>query len=106
MNTLKQAFFKYVTNPIAKTIDLLNVPKQIELKKRRKAIALKNKMDYIETTSKVLFETELQEMANQGILPNPLLLPIIIARHVETAQEMFDEKKKNGYFDELNLMIK
>ena len=106
MNNLQQTFFKYITNPIAKTLDFLNLPKQIKLKKRREAIATKNRMDYIETTSRMLFETELQEMANQDMLPNPLLLPVIIARHVITAKEMFDEKKKNGYFDELNIMIK
>ena len=106
MSNLKQNFYKYVTNPIAKVLDFCNIPKRIELNRRRKAIANKNMMDYIETTSKVLFETELQEQLNEGKLPNPIMLPLIIAEHVEKAHKMFYEKKKNRDFDELNIMLK
>ena len=106
MNNLRQNFYRYVTNPIAKILDFVNIPKQLELKRRRKEIAWQNKKDYIETTSKVLFETELQEQLNEGKLPNPIMLPLIIARHVEKAHKMFYEKKKNGDFDELNIMLK
>ena len=31
---------------------------------------------------------------------------ILVAKHIEMAEKMFDEKKKNGDFDELNLMLK
>lgn len=106
MNNKKQLFYKYVTTPIAKVLDFVNVPKQIELRKRRNKIAEMNKCEYIQTTSKVLFETELQEHLNIGEIPHPLALPIIIERNIQKATEMFYEKKKNGDFDELNLLIK
>ena len=106
MNEKKQWLYKYVTTPIAKVLDFVNVPKQIELKERRKKIAEMNKCEYIRTTGQVLFETELQEHLNAGEIPHPLALPIIIERNIQKARMMFEEKKRNGDFDELNLMLK
>ena len=69
-------------------------------------IAIKNRNDYIETTAKILLEEELQSKLNEGLIPNPLLFPIIIARNIDKAIDMYQEKKAEGYFDELNIMIK
>lgn len=104
--TTKQWLFKYVTTPIAKTLDVINIPKAIKLHRKRKRIAEDNKRAYIEMTSKVLFETDLQEHFNKGEVPNPLAIPILIDKHTQRAIEMFYEKKQNGDFDELNCLIK
>jgi len=103
---MKQIFYTVVTNPIAKILDFVNIPKQIELKKRRKEIAWKNKKDYIETTVNVLMETDIQEMINKRLPPHPLILPLMIMKNIDKAEGMFAEKKKNGDFDELNIMLK
>lgn len=103
---MKQFFYKYVTTPIAQAIDFINIPKQIRLKERRKALAFSNKMEYIETTSKLLFEQDIQEHMAKGLMPNPLLIPILISKHIDKAYAMFEEKKKNGDFDELNILLK
>lgn len=105
-NELQQTFFKYVTTPLAKAIDFVNIPKRIKLKKRRERIALENKHNYIEMTSKLLFEQDIQEHLAKGEMPHPLMLPLIISRHIDQAYEMFYEKKANGDFDELNILIK
>ena len=106
MNEMKQKFYRYVTNPMAKLLDFVNVPKRRKLEKLRKRIALENKVSYIEMTSKLLIEQDLQEHAELGETPNPLLLHILIAKHIDKACEMFEEKKRNGDFDELNIMLK
>ena len=103
---MKQIFYTVITNPIAKVLDFVNIPKQLELRKRRKAIAWKNKKDYIETTVNVLMEKEVQDMINKKILPHPLILPLMIMHNIDKAEGMFAEKKKNGDFDELNIMVK
>lgn len=105
LNKKKQWFYKYVTTPIAKTMDFVNIPKQIKLRKIRSKIAEANKHDYIETTSKILFETEVQEKMAMGMIPNPLMLPVLIEKQIQRATEMFYEKKALGYFDELNIMV-
>lgn len=103
---MKQIFYTVVTNPIAKVLDFVNIPKRIELKKRRKEIAWKNKKDYIETTVNVLMEKDIQEMINKGLPPHTLILPLMIMHNIDKAEGMFAEKKKNGDFDELNIMLK
>ena len=106
MNEVKQIFYKYITTPIAKCIDFVNIPKQIKIRSFRKRLALVNKNDYIEATARILIDKELQEKLNEGLIPNPAGMPYIIARNVEKALAMYNEKKKNGYFDELNILIK
>lgn len=106
MNNLKQQIFKYITNPVAKLVNYLNFPKRNKIKKMQKAIALDNKLEYLATTTKILLEKDLMEHAEQGLFPNPMTFPILVAKHIEMAEKMFDEKKKNGDFDELNLMLK
>ena len=105
-NTTKQWLFKYVTTPIAKTLDFINIPKQIKLQRKRRQIAEDNKRAYIEQTTKILMETDIQEHLNMGMIPNPMAIPILIDKHTQRAIEMFYEKKQNGDFDELNLMIR
>lgn len=105
MNEMKQFCYKYVTTPIAKALDYINLPKRYIINKRRKKLAEINKNDYIQTTSKLLFEQDLQEHMAKGELLNPLFLPILIAKHVDKAVQMFEEKKANGDFDELNILI-
>lgn len=51
-------------------------------------------------------ETDIQEMINKGIPPHPLILPLMIMHNIDKAEGMFAEKKKNGDFDELNIMVK
>lgn len=102
----QQLLFKYVTTPIARVLDMINIPKQLKLHKIRRRIAEDNKRDYIEMTSKILFETDIQEHLNKGEIPNPLAIPILIDKHTQRAIEMFYEKKQNGDFDELNCMLR
>lgn len=102
----KQNFYKYVTTPIAQFLDFLNVPKRRKLGKIRKKIAFENKYEYIRTTSELLLEQDLQSHLDKGEFPHPLLIPILITKHIDKATQMFYEKKKNGDFDELNIMLK
>ena len=102
----KQLLFKYVTTPIARVLDMINIPKQLKLHKIRRKIAEENKRAYIEQTMKVLMETDIQEHLNQGMVPNPFAIPILIGKHTQRAIEMFYEKKQNGDFDELNCMLR
>lgn len=102
----QQLLFKYVTTPIARVLDMINIPKQLKLHKIRRRIAEDNKRAYIEMTSKVLLETDIQEHLNKGEIPNPLAIPILIDKHTQRAIEMFYEKKQNGDFDELNCMLR
>lgn len=104
-NEMKQLLFKYVTTPVARVLDVINIPKTIKLRRRRRQIAEENKRAYIEQTTKILMETDIQEHLNQGMIPNPMAIPILIDKHTQRAIEMFYEKKQNGDFDELNLMI-
>ena len=106
MNNAQQFFYKYITTPIARFIDFLNLKKSFKIYKRRQKLAKDNEFAYIEVTSKVLFEQELQEHAAIGEVPNPLFIPLIIQKNIEKATRMFREKKANGDFDELNLMLK
>lgn len=106
MNKAQQLLFKYVTQPIASIYNILNVKKYWELRKRREYIAEMNKKDFIETLAKNLIDTELQEKLNEGKVLNPLLAPIFISQKIDEAYEIFYEKKKKGYFDELNVLIK
>lgn len=106
MNEMKQSFYKYVTTPIAKILDFVNIPKRIEIEKRQRKIALDNKCQYIEITSKLLLEQDIQEHMAKGEAPHPLFLPLLIAKKIEEAEQMFYEKKKNGDFDELNILLK
>lgn len=102
----KQLLFKYVTTPIARVLDMINIPKQLKLYRKRRKIAEDNKRAYIEMTSKVLLETDIQEHLNKGEIPNPFAIPILIDKHTQRAIEMFYEKKQNGDFDELNCMLR
>lgn len=100
-----QWVYKNITQPIAKFIDFVNIPKRRKLEKMRKKIARDNMIAYIEQTSNALLDADLQEHLNKGMIPNPLAIPLIVEKHILKAHEMFYEKKKNGDFDELNLMI-
>lgn len=106
MNKAKQFIYKYVTTPIARVCDIVNVKKYWELRKRREHIAQMNKKDFIEALTKNLVDTEIQEHLEIGEIPNPLAMPIIIAQNLDKAYEIFYEKKRQGYFDELNVLIK
>ena len=106
MNILKQIFYRVVTQPIARILDFINIPKRQELKQRRDYIAEMNKNEYIQITSNIMFEAELQEKLNQGYIISPLVIPLVMEKHLYRAKRMFYEKKRKGYFDDLNLMIK
>lgn len=101
----KETFYKYFTRPLARFLDNINIPKKNKLKRLRAKIAMDNKVAYIEMTSKLLFEQDILEHEAQGMSPNPMLIPLLIAKHVCKAEEMFLEKKKNGDFDDLNILI-
>lgn len=103
---LKQLFFKYITNPIAKFLDFFNIKKRCLLEQKRNLIALHNRNDYIETTSKVLLETRIIKDISEGRRVDPIEVPEIIAECVQKAIQMFNEKKRIGDFDELNIMLK
>lgn len=101
----KETIYKYVTQPIATFLDFINIPKRIQLEKRKNAIRLSNKADYIEELSKILLEEDLQKHALKGEYPNPKLIPLLIAVYVDKAYKIFNEKKKNGCFDEFTSVI-
>lgn len=103
---MKQFLFKYVTTPIAKIIDFFNFSKREQIYGRRTLLALSNKREYIETTSKLLFEQDIQKYIIENKTIDPQILSIIAQINISKACQMFEEKKKNGDFDELNLMIK
>lgn len=100
-----QWVYKNITQPIAKFIDFVNIPKRRKIAKMRRKIAHDNMIAYIEQTSNALLDADLQEHLNKGMIPNPLAIPLIVEKHILKAYEMFYKKKKNGDFDELNLMI-
>ena len=105
-NKTRQWLYKYITTPIARVLDIINVPKQVKLYKKRKLLANDNKWAYIKQTTQILIETDIQEHLNRGEVPNPLAMPYLMDKHAMRAIEMFYEKKQNGNFDELNLMLK
>ena len=104
-NEKLQWVYRHVTQPIAKFIDFVNFPKRRKIARMRRKIAHDNMIAYIEQTSNALLDADLQEHLNKGMIPNPLAIPLIAEKHIQKACEMFYEKKKNGDFDELNLMI-
>ena len=106
MNKLTQQFYKYITTPIARCLDFINIPKRIKLERRRSKLALKNMNDFIDETTKILLEEELQSKLNEGKIPRPEAISYIIGRNLCKAICIYEEKKANGYFDELNIMIK
>jgi glucose-6-phosphate isomerase len=105
-NKVRQWFYMYITTPIARVLDIINIPKQIKVYKKRKKLANDNKWTYITQTTKVLLETDIQEHLNKGEIPNLLAMPYLMDKHTMRAIEMFYEKKQNGDFDELNLMLR
>lgn len=104
-NRLQQTFYKYITTPLAKALDFINVPKRIKLRRKQRKLAMDNMCSYIEVTSKLLLEQDIQEHLAKGEAPNPVFLPILIAQKISEAEDMFREKKANGDFDELNILI-
>lgn len=103
---MKQLLFKYVTQPIAKVLDLLNFKKQRELRERKNFLKQKNYESFMDETVKCLLDKEVQDFLNAGIIPPQSLFPLMIAKCVSEADKIFEEKKANGFIDEMNLIVK
>lgn len=103
---MKQLFFRFVTQPIARVLDLLNFKKQKELRERKKFLRQKNYESFMDETVKCLLDKEVQDFQNMGIVPPPFLFPLIIAKCVSQADKIFEEKKANGFIDDMNLIVK
>lgn len=103
---LKQLFFIYVTTPIAKILEFINVDKYNKIKERRKILSEMNKMDYIIQISKILFDADIQKYINENKVILPHIFNYLLDKNIDKAYEMFYQKKQRGYFDELNLLIK
>lgn len=103
---MKQLLFKYVTQPIAKVLDLLNFKKQRELRERKNFLKQKNYESFMDETVKCLLDKEVQDFKNMGIVPPPFLFPLMIAKCVCQADKIFEEKKANGFIDDMNLIVK
>ena len=103
---MKQFLFKYVTQPIARVLDLLNFKKQKELRGRKKFLRQKNYESFMDETVKCLLDKEVQDFKNMGIVPPPFIIPLMIAKCVSQADKIFEEKKANGFIDDMNLIVK
>ena len=103
---MKQFLFKYVTQPIAKVLDLFNFKKQRELRERKNFLKQKNYESFMDETVKCLLDKEVQDFQNMGIVPPLFLFPLMIAKCVSQADKMFEEKKANGFIDDMNLIVK
>ena len=103
---MKQLFFRFVTHPIARVLDLLNFKKQKELRERKKFLRQKNYESFMDETVKCLLDKEVQGFLNAGIVPPKFLFPLMIAKCVSQADKIFEEKKANGFIDDMNLIVK
>ena len=103
---MKQFLFKYVTQPIAKVLDLLNFEKQRKLRERKEFLKQKNYESFMDETVKCLLDKEVQYFNNVGIVPPSFLFPFMIAKCVREADKIFEEKKANGFIDDMNLIVK
>ena len=96
---IKELFY-YITRPMAKLIYKFDKERQKEITFKRNFIATLNKRDFINEVAKCLYD----EVQTRGTIRNedePLCK--VLCR--EEAKEIFEQKKQNGYFDELNVMI-
>lgn len=103
---MKQLLFKYVTQPIAKMLDLLNFKKQRKLRERKEFLKQKNYESFMDETVKCLLDKEVQDFQNAGIVPSPFLFTIMIVKCIRQADKIFKEKKANGFIDDMNLIVK
>jgi hypothetical protein len=95
---LKQACF-YITRPIAEFLEGFNVKKLDAIAKRQRFIANLNKRDYIEEISNILYDT----VKASGVqIINETFVRMLC---VDEARDIFYERKQNGGFDNLNIMI-
>ena len=86
------------TRPLADFLLAFTPQKTYRIFSRRKLIARLNKRDYIEEVSKILFD----EVLTHGNVEDLTLCKMIC---IEEAREIFYERKANGGFDDLNIMI-
>lgn len=94
---LKQILYRF-TSIIAKVFDYFNFEKHNEIQRRRYKIANMNYKDFIETVTEIMF----QECLALGPVRNENLCRLYCKMQ---AAEIFWQKKKQGYFDDLNVMI-
>lgn len=94
---IKQLLFCF-TRPIADFLEGLNPEKVYRIYKRRKTLADMNKRDYIEEVAKILYD----EVDALGGTSNPTLQKMLC---IDEARDIFYERKENGGFDDLNIMV-
>lgn len=100
----KQAWYKRVffvfTRPLAKLIYRFDDERNKEIAFKRKVIADLNKRDFINEVSGILYD----EVMTRGTIEsqNEVYCKILCR---DEAREIFEERKQNGGFDELNVMI-
>lgn len=93
----KQVLFCF-TRPIAEFIDGFNINKLRRIAKRRQKIAHMQQADFIIEVARLLYD----EVLTHGTPPN---IDLCKALCVDEARDIFYEKKMNGGFDDLNIMI-
>ena len=93
----KQVLFCF-TRPIAEFIDGFNINKLRKIAKRRQKIALMQQAGFIMEVAQLLYD----EVLNHG---TPSNINLCKALCVDEARDIFYEKKMNGGFDDLNIMI-
>lgn len=92
----KQFLFNF-TRPVAQFLDSFDLDKQLLIHNKRKAIASMNKKDYIEEVAQILYD----EVSTYGKVKDVLLCKMLC---IDEAREIFNERKQNGGFDDLNIM--
>lgn len=93
----KQVLFCF-TRPIAEFIDGFNINKLSRIAKRRQKIADMQQADFIMEVAQLLYD----EVLTHGTPPNIDFCKVLC---VDEAKYIFYEKKINGGFDDLNIMI-
>lgn len=89
----------FFTRPLAKFIYLFDKERQRTLSGRQEIIRILNRRSYIDTTAKLLYE-------QASVLNSTFGDTIVRLNCIIQAEQMFNEKKKHGDFDDLNIMLK
>ena len=87
-----------LTRPFAKFLDGFNLKKSRQIYWRRKAICEMQKSDFINAVAEMIYD----EVLTNGTPPDIPLCKILCE---DAARDIFLEKKINGGFDDLNIMI-
>lgn len=97
-NTWYKQLLFYFTRPIAKMVDAVNYDKQEAIRIKREEISKLQKTDFIIEVANILYA----EVLTHGEPQNKELCRMLC---VDEARDIFYQKKYNGGFDDLNIII-